>query len=97
MREPFSVVITGVWKQVLNRGRCSYVLIGYDSTREEDLHRVMTLKSLGCDPYAMPYDKSDDYQRHFVRWVNRRQIFNTCTWEEYKKTVNFEQEEGVWV
>ena len=74
-----------------------YVLIGYDSTREEDLHRVMTLKSLGCDPYAMPYDKSNDYQRHFVRWVNRRQIFNTCTWEEYKKTVNFEQKEGVWV
>jgi len=63
-----------------------YVLIGYDSTPEEDMHRVMMLKNWGCDPYAMPYNKKDPYQKKFVRWVNRRQIFNSCTFEEYCKT-----------
>ena len=62
-----------------------YVLIGYNSTPEEDMHRVMMLKGWGCDPYAMPYDKTDPYQKKFVRWVNRRQIFNSCTFEEYLK------------
>jgi len=61
-----------------------YVLIGYDTTPEEDMHRVMMLKDWGCDPYAMPYDKTDPYQKKFVRWVNRRQIFNSCSFEDYK-------------
>ena len=61
-----------------------YVLIGFDTTPEEDLHRVMMLKDWGCDPYAMPYDKSDPYQKKFVRWVNRRAVFHSCTWEEFK-------------
>ena len=60
-----------------------YVLIGYDTTPEEDMYRVMMIKGWGCDPYAMPYDKTDPYQKKFVRWVNRRQIFNSCSFEEY--------------
>jgi len=61
-----------------------FVLIGYDTTKEEDLHRVMWLKSIGADPFAMPYDKNNAYQKHFCRWVNRREIFKSCTWEEYR-------------
>ena len=61
-----------------------YVLIGYDTTPEEDLHRVMMLKDWGCDPYAMPYNKFDPYQKKFVRWVNRSAVFHSCSWEEYK-------------
>jgi hypothetical protein len=64
-----------------------YVLIGYNTTPEEDMHRVMMLKDWGCDPYAMPYDKTDPYQQKFVRWVNRRAIFKSCTFEEYKKKI----------
>ena len=62
-----------------------FVLIGYDTTEEEDLHRVMMLKGLGCDPYAMPYDKSDPYQRKFCRWVNRREVFKTVEWKDYTR------------
>ena len=61
-----------------------YVLIGYDTTPEEDMHRVMMLKEWGCDPYVMPYDKTDRYQKRFARWVNHRAIFKSCTFEEYK-------------
>ena len=61
-----------------------FVLIGYDSTPEQDLHRVMTIKSLGADPYVMPFKKKDPYQMRFTRWVNRRAIFNSCSWESYQ-------------
>jgi hypothetical protein len=64
-----------------------YVLIGYHSTEQEDLHRVELLRDYGCDPYAMPYDKSDPYQRRFTRWVNHKAIFNSVPWAEYSAGV----------
>ena len=36
-----------------------YVLIGYNSTPEEDLYRVETLRGLGVGPFVMPYNKKD--------------------------------------
>ena len=62
-----------------------FVLIGYHSTPEEDLHRVEVLRGYGCDPYIMAYDKSDLYQKTFARWVNHKAIFNSVSWENYKK------------
>ena len=61
-----------------------YVLIGYHSTEEEDLHRVNVLRDYGCDPYAMPFDKSDPYQNKFTRWVNHKAIFKSVKWGDYK-------------
>ncbi len=61
-----------------------YILIGYHSTEAEDLHRVEVLRDYGCDPYAMPYDKEDPYQRKFTRWVNHKAIFGTVPWSEYQ-------------
>ena len=61
-----------------------YVLIGFETTPEEDMHRVMMLKDWGCDPYVMPYNKDNDYQKRFARWVNHRATFKSCTFKEYK-------------
>lgn len=61
-----------------------FVLIGFDSTPEQDMDRVMTLRELGCMPFVMPYNKSDPYQKAFTRWVNNRAVFKSCTWQEYK-------------
>jgi hypothetical protein len=61
-----------------------YVLIGYWSTPEEDLYRVEKLRELKIDPFVMPYDKSDPYQRNFARWVNHKAIFKTVKWKDYK-------------
>ena len=61
-----------------------YVLIGYHSTPEEDMHRVKVLQDYGCDPFVMPYDKEDPYQKKFTRWVNHKAIFQTVDWEDYK-------------
>ena len=60
-----------------------YVLIGFDTTPEQDYYRVMKLRGLGCDPFVMPYDKGDLYQRRFARWVNHKAIFKSVRWEDY--------------
>ena len=48
-----------------------YTLIGYWSTPEEDLARVMKIRELGMDAWIMPYNKKDPYQKAFERWNNR--------------------------
>lgn len=60
-----------------------FVLIGFDSTPEQDLERVTVLKNLGCMPFVMPYDKNNDYQKKFARWVNSRWVFKTVEWKDY--------------
>jgi hypothetical protein len=46
-----------------------YVLTNYNSTFEEDLYRVETLRSLGIQPYVMIYQKST--APHEVRQLQR--------------------------
>lgn len=60
-----------------------YVLIGFNSNEEEDLYRVETLRGLGVNSFAMPYDKFNDYQRRFARWVNHKAIFKSVKWKDY--------------
>ena len=61
-----------------------YVLIGYWSTPEEDLHRVMHLwDDYHIDAFAMPYKRYDTYQSRFSRWCNNKLIFKTRSWGEY--------------
>lgn len=62
-----------------------YVLIGYWSTPEEDLHRVEKLRELGVDPFVMAYDRTDAYQRDFQRWCNHKAIFKSVPWAKYRK------------
>lgn len=62
-----------------------YVLIGYDSTPDEDIYRVKVLRDLNVDPFVMAYNKRDLYQRRFARWVNHRAIFRSIPWEQYGK------------
>lgn len=61
-----------------------YVLIGYWSTPEQDLYRVMALRGLGIKPFVMPYNKNDYYQKRFARWVNHKAIFMSVEWEDYR-------------
>ena len=61
-----------------------YVLIGYNSTPEEDLHRVETLRKLGANPFAMAYDRTVQYQKDFQRWVNHKAIFKTVKFKDYR-------------
>ena len=60
-----------------------YVLIGFDTTPEEDLYRVETLRGLKVDPFVMPYGKTK-YEKRFTRWVNHKAIFKSVQWKDYK-------------
>ena len=67
-----------------------YVLTNFDTTIEQDLERIYTLRELGYWPYVMIYDKehtkSTDTVRKLQRWVNMRAIFESTTrFEDYQK------------
>lgn len=64
-----------------------YCLTGYDSTLEEDLYRIYTLRDMGYDPYVMIYDKphAEKRLRRLQRWCNNKIIFKSCPkFEDYK-------------
>lgn len=66
-----------------------YVLTGFNTTAEEDLHRIYTLRDLGVSPYVMVYDKEHLPRGHILRkmqrWVNNKMIFNTVKdFKEYQ-------------
>lgn len=65
-----------------------FVLIGFDTTPEQDYDRVMTLRDLGAMPFVMPFNRSDRYQKAFARWVNKRNLFKSCEWKDYKYNPN---------
>lgn len=65
-----------------------YVLIGFWSSPEDDLYRVEKLRELGVDPFVMPFDKSDPYQRRFARWVNHKAVFKSVKWNDYGRRVD---------
>ena len=70
-----------------------YVLCNYDTTLEQDLERIYTLRELGYWAYVMLYDKEHIPRGHtykkLQRWVNNRFIFAKCkTFEDYIEGMN---------
>lgn len=54
-----------------------YCLTNFDTTMEENLYRIYTLRDMGYDPYVMIYDKpTAPREVHLLqRWCNNRVIF----------------------
>lgn len=64
-----------------------YVLTNYNSTMQENLYRIYTLRDMGYDPYVMVYDKPNAPKevRRLQRWCNSPMIFRSCPkFEDYK-------------
>lgn len=64
-----------------------YVLTNFNSTLDEDLYRIYTLRDLGYNPYVMIYQKETAPReiRRLQRWCNGRQIFRSCPdFKDYK-------------
>lgn len=69
-----------------------YVLCNFDTTMEQDLDRIYTLRDMGYWAFVMLYDKEHIPQGHplrqMQRWVNSRFIFAKCeTFEDYRKSI----------
>lgn len=63
-----------------------YCLTNFDSTMEENLYRIYTLRDLGYDPYVMIYDKPHAPRevRLLQRWCNNKKIFRSVPrFEDY--------------
>lgn len=60
-----------------------YVLIGFNTSEEEDLYRILKLKEIKIDPFIMPFDKKHPYQKRLARWCNHKAIFKTVAWKDY--------------
>lgn len=61
-----------------------YVLIGFNTNEEQDLHRIEKLRELNVDPFVMPYDRKIKYQRDLARWVNHKATFKSVRWVDYR-------------
>jgi hypothetical protein len=64
-----------------------YTLVNFDTTFEQDLERIYTLRELGYWAYVMIYDKEHCNRKYkdLQRWVNNRIIFAKCEkFEDYK-------------
>lgn len=65
-----------------------YTIVNFDTTFEQDLERIYTLREMGYWAYVMIYDKAhcDKKYRDLQRWVNNRVIFAKCEkFEDYQK------------
>lgn len=65
-----------------------FVLVNYDTTTEQDLERIYTIRDIGFQPYVMVYDKEHtspkDTCRRMQRWCNNIRIFRTVKrFEDY--------------
>lgn len=64
-----------------------YTIVNFDTTIEQDLDRIYTLREIGYWPYVMIYDKEHCKRvyKDLQRWVNNRIIFGKCKrFEDYR-------------
>ena len=72
-----------------------YVLIGFNSTREQDLFRLRTLKRLGIYPFVQAYRdyenkrKPSQYERDLARWANRAWLFKAMDFLDFEPRKGF--------
>lgn len=59
-----------------------YVLCNFNTTFEQDLERVYTLRNMGYTPYVMIFNKELLPRKHKLkklqRWVNSKYAFYSC-------------------
>lgn len=65
-----------------------YCLTNYDTTMDENLYRIYTLRDMGYNPFVMVYDKPNAPKeiKDLQRWCNKKWIFKSCPrFEDYGK------------
>lgn len=74
-----------------SHNRIVYTLVNFDTTIDQDLERIYTLRKMGYWAYVMIYDKehADPIYKKMARWVNNRFIFAKCErFEDYWNNQN---------
>lgn len=74
------------WRQMC------FMLVGFNTSFEQDMYRFHKLTEIGISPYVMIYNKQGDTRlNHFARWVNGR-IYKACRWDDYMPWVRVQGE-----
>ena len=74
-------------KKISPHNSIVYTIVNFDTTFEQDLERIYTLRELGYWAYVMIYDKEhcQPIYKKLQRWVNNRFIFGAVKrFEDYK-------------
>lgn len=72
-----------------------YILVGFNSTMEQDMYRIERCRELGIKPYVMPYrdyenkTKPSQYAKDLAQYVNKPMIFKSCKFEEFSPRKGF--------
>lgn len=70
-----------------NKGRVMvYILCNFDTTIEEDIHRIQFCRKLNISPYPMIYDKehADPIYKKLQRWCNNFIFWSVERFEDYE-------------
>lgn len=84
-----------VTKYIKPRNLSCYVLVGFNSTIEQDIYRLNRLKELGISPFVQPYrDFNNDrkptlYEKDIAQWANKHQIFKSCDFADFSPRKGF--------
>jgi len=64
----------------------TYVLVGFNTTHEQDYYRVKTLIDMGTEPFVMKYNgrKDDKYLNKLARWTNKM-LYRKFPLEDYNR------------
>lgn len=72
-----------------------YVLVGYNSTIEQDMFRIETLRTMGIKPFVMPYrdynnkTKPSQYAKDLAQYVNKPMVFKSCSFKDFSPRKGF--------
>ncbi len=72
-----------------------YVLVGFNSTIEQDMYRIERLRELGIKPFVMPYrdfenkTQPSQYAKDLAQYVNKPMIFKSCKFEDFSPRKDF--------
>lgn len=72
-----------------------YCLVNYNTTMDENLYRINTLRDMGYAPYVMVYNKPSAPKdiKMLQRWVNNKVIFHTVSkFEDYQRSMKAKKE-----
>lgn len=75
-------------KKPHNHNAIVYTIVNFDTTFEQDIERIQTLRDMGYWAYVMIYNKAhcDKKYKDLARWVNNRFVFAKCkSFEDYQK------------
>ena len=72
-----------------------YILVGFNSTMEQDMYRIERCREFGIKPYVMPYrdfenkTKPSQYAKDLAQYVNKPMIFKSCKFEDFSPRKGF--------